>query len=81
MENKSTTKDQGLYSVEELAKILGKSPKTVGNTLYARGFKRIKCIDRVAYYSKAHLDALSNAPARQKPAEVYYIYQSKINIQ
>lgn len=88
MESRNTTKEQGLYSVVEMAEILGKSPKTVGNALYVKGFRRVKSIDRVAYFSRAHLEALSvrpnnanKAPARPKPAEVYYIYQSKINIQ
>ena len=80
MGSKSITAEK-LYSIEELSEILGVSVKTVRNKISSRGLRKVKSLNRLSLYSKAHLEALQVKKQRPLIKDGYYIYESKINNQ
>lgn len=78
MVSKNTT-PEGLYSLQELAGCLGISIKSVSNKLSAKGFRKIKSLNGLSLYSKAHLEALQVRKQRPSIVGDFHTYKSKMN--
>jgi hypothetical protein len=79
MESKNTTPEK-LYSILELAEILGISEKGTRNKLSARGLRKVKTRNGKSFYSKAHLESLQ-AKRKFTPIKTdgFYTFESKMN--